>query len=43
MMIEDGEVRTEGHVCEVGAGYATLSETRRQQRQSGSKGKYYEA
>jgi hypothetical protein len=42
-MIEDGEVRTEGHVCEVGAGYTTLSETRRQQSRSSPRGTYDEA
>ena len=42
-MIEDGEVRTEGHVCEVGAEYTTLSGTWRQQSRSSSERTYDEA
>jgi hypothetical protein len=39
-MIEDGEVRPEGCVCEV---YTMLSETRRQQSRSSPRGTYDEA
>ena len=42
-MIEDGEIQTEGHVCEAGAEYNTLSETRRQQSRSSSERTYDEA